>query len=536
MASQYKFKVTNEPEKLAQLYGLCGTEWSGRLTPEEFGKIGAESHLEMNEAGLPTKGFYLEDNGKIIASTTVRRGKGFYKEVERSNAINSMPDPAAFGVKHVNTLLVGYVFTDKLYRGKGLASELITKVIDYTEEEIIQEHLDKSDASKNDSFKNMVWTDGRVDRQLANYYLSKQYFWYLYSAVGDFYQRFGFKGYPLDIYKIPPTILDLEHEQLIESLINNLSLGVGKKLKLLKGSSKQDRDLISYILQGKGLEILTELNKLLFHSELSGGHKSSSSLTNMTNILSMSKLGSSNELSSINENNKQPLTQTTERRRSSIQQISVPKFAMKPSFPNLQHIYHSEEAQAAKIGDEKTVEFNDLKGAIFTNELQQKNYYIIWATLPINRLYIIGMGELKFDLFGALQAPAGGQRRRGSSFTGLNELGGFNFQDLNILLHTAVYVAKRRGTLTEKAIYIASNDLPSHIPSTVLHDYVLNYLPQAFNDVKTQDDLEAPKDTKVEFITDSAKSLVIYPMLKKFGSTSHEFELDWYDNGLWSWG
>lgn len=534
-----KFGVTNEADKLAQLYGLCGTEWSGRLTAQEFGELGAELHIELNEAGLPAKGFFLEDveTGKVVASTTVKRGKGFYKEVERSNAINSTPDPAVFGVKHVNTLLVGYVFTDKLYRGQGLASQLIRKAIDYTEEEIIQEHLAKSDDAKNDSFKNMVLTDGQVDRQLANYYLSKEYFWYLYSAVGDFYQKFGFKGYALDVYKIPSSILTTENEELIESLLDSSSPhSVGKLLKLLKRSVKQDRDLISYLLQGKELEILTELNKLLFHSELSGGHKSSSSLTNMSNILSMSKLGSSNELSSINESNSQPLTQARERRRSSIQQVTVPKFAMKPSYSNLHHIYRLEESQAAKIGDAKAVEFNDIKGAIFTNELQQKNYYILWAALPINKLYIIGMGEMKFDLFGAVQTPEGGRRRRGSSFTGLNELGGFNFQDLNILLHTAVYVAKYRQTTSDSAIYVSANDLPSHIPSPVLHDYILNYLPQTFHDVHSQDDPEAPEETKVEFITDSPKSLIIYPMLKKFGSFNHEFDLDWYDNGLWSWG
>ena len=40
-----------------------------------------------------------------------------------------------------------------------------------------------------------------VDKQLANYYLSKEYIWYLYSGVNTYYERFGFKSYPLDFMK-----------------------------------------------------------------------------------------------------------------------------------------------------------------------------------------------------------------------------------------------------------------------------------------------------------------------------------------------
>lgn len=550
MPHQIKFHATQDPEKLLELYTLCGTEWSGVLTADEFGKVELEKHLESNKNGELIEGFYLEDveSGKIIATSTVKRVKAFYKEADRSSAISSIPDPSLIGVKNVKGLILGYVFTDKNYRHKGFGDSIVKKAISFTEEEIIKEHLDKADKSKNDSFDKMVLTDGVLDQQLANYYLSKQYFWVLNSSIGKYYEKFGFKSYPLDFYKIPTSVLSREDEILVNSLINSSAVTanpnhVGKKLKVLRGSSKQDRDLITFILQGKELEILTELNKLIFHSELSGNHKSSSSLTNVTNVLSMSKLGSSNELASITELSSKPdgsIAQDT-RRKSSIHHMTVPKFSLKPSETSLSGIYQNEEASAKKaLNKQKAIDFTDIKGAIFTNELQQKNYYILWTSFPSNSLFVIGMGELKFDLIGAFSNPESAaigdvsllSRRRGSSFTGLNELGGFNFQDLNVLLHTAVVVGSDRQLSNLSAIYVSVNNLPSNIPTPMLHDYFLNYLPQTFENVYSHDDSNAPDHQKIEFVNDAAESLKILPMLRKFGSNKHEFDLDWYSHGI----
>ena len=139
----------------------------------------------------------------------------------------------------------------------------------------------------------MAVTDGEVDRQLANYYLGKEYFWVLYSGAGTFYEKFGFKSYPLDYYDIPTSIIDEGQRLLLHGLMfgEDDARVVGKKLRMLHQSNPQDVELVQFILQNKELEIVTELNKMLFHSELAGNHKSSSSLTNMTNVLQMSKIG-----------------------------------------------------------------------------------------------------------------------------------------------------------------------------------------------------------------------------------------------------
>lgn len=79
-----------------------------------------------------------------------------------------------------------------------------------------------------------------VDKQLANYYLSKEYIWYLYSGVNTYYERFGFKSYPLDFYEIPKSLLTEHTESVLNKLIENLNQGktglhhpehTGKKLK-----------------------------------------------------------------------------------------------------------------------------------------------------------------------------------------------------------------------------------------------------------------------------------------------------------------
>lgn len=545
MSHELKFRVTNDPEALKKLYTLSGSEWSGRLSAEEYADVEVGKHQESTKDGQLMEGFYLEDvlNGTIVASTTVKRTKGFYKDADKSSAISSVPDPSLIGIKNVTALLVGYVFTHKSYRSKGIAGDLVKKAINYVEEEIIKEHIDKSNPAQNDNFKSMVMTDGRLDRALANYYLSKKYFWYLYSGVGNYYEKFGFKSYPLDVYRIPTSILREEDKSLVHNLLqsdgSNPSV-VGKKLKLLHGSKKEDRDLISFILQSKELEIVTELNKMIFHSELSGNHKSSSSLTNVTDVLSMSK-GSSNELSSITELSSKPGGEIPQsaRRKSSIHRSAVPKFAVKPTAQTLNGMFLTEEAQAKQAPDaNKAVEFSDIKGAIFTNELQQKKYHIIWATFPQNRLFILSLGELKFDVMGSIFDPTGAanQRRRGSSFTGLNELGGFNFQDLDILIHTAVTVANNRQLKDLTAIYVSVNDLPLDIPTPLLHDYFLNYLPKTFEGVHSAENESASSDDKVKFITDASSELNILPMVRLFGSNKHEFDLDWYSNGLWSWG
>lgn len=178
---------------------------------------------------------------------------------------------------------MSFVFTHQDYRKRGLAENCISQAIAATEKEIIEEHLRKSDESANDNFKKMTLDNftGEVDPQLANYYLGKEYVWFLFSGVQTYYKRFGFKSYPLDFYEIPIKELSEGQESVLKQLIEDLeqlnqqqpdakSKVLGKRIKLLNWDSDEDQEIIKFILQTKELEILSELNKLSYHSELQG--------------------------------------------------------------------------------------------------------------------------------------------------------------------------------------------------------------------------------------------------------------------------
>lgn len=527
----YQLKSSKDISVVEKLYELCGTEWAGPISAQQFGSAVAEAYKYTDQ---PEAFWYEDESGNVICTSTVKRIPGLYKAPDKSNAVSSVPDPGVFGVRLVTLLHFGYVFTAKEYRGKGLASKLITEVIEKVESDIIDHHVRSSD-DKNDSFKNMAVTDGEVDRQLANYYLGKEYFWVLYSGAGTFYEQFGFKSYPLDFYDIPTSIIDEGQRLLLHSLMfgEDDARVVGKKLRLLHHSNPQDVELVQFILQNKELEIVTELNKMLFHSELAGNQKSSSSLTNMPSVLQMSKIGLHPALSSISEMSSASTGQQapSQRRKSSVVEFSVPKIALKPELKNLQHLWTLSSHTAELSKDEEVIKFNDIMGAIFTNELQQKSHYVLWSTIKQSQLVILAMGELKFDHFGALGGTHG---RRGLSFTGLNELGGYNFQDLDILISVACIVAQKRKLSDLSHIYASVNDLPAGYPAPVLHDYFLNYLPKAFEHVHGAED-DADPSKQVRFITNAAKELQVLPMMRRFGKTSPEFDLDWVSSGMWSW-
>ncbi|KAK6460382.1 hypothetical protein DFJ63DRAFT_250073 [Scheffersomyces coipomensis] len=526
MSEKYQFGVTSDPAKLREIYTVCGDAFSATITPEEFADLESGKHVKVLNDGGNLYGFYVEEKGtgKVIASTTVREVDGFFKAADRSSALSSVPDPAAIGVKNVKFLLVGYVSTHKDFRNQGIAKFIVGESIKYLENDIITRKLKESDASKKDSFKNMVTkADGQIDTQLANYYLSKEYFWYLYSGVGKYYERFGFKAFPMESFRLPHSIISEKQESIIKDLIKNeysTVVGGGKKLKLLRGSNLDDQNIINSIYQRKELEILTDLNKMIFHSELQGSsHHPSSSLTNVHDILESAKSGSSSFLSSITEDKTNSVP--GQRRKSSAQQFSVSKVALKPDYETVKwHV--STENHYAKYSNStpEKIEFTDIQGAILTNELQQKSYYILWNTLMQRSMFILGMGELHSD-------PVTGSRRS-SSFGTLNELGGYNFQDWDILLATACYVGKNRSINFSKEIYLALNDLPSSVPTQLFYDHLLNYFPNSL-DNSSQD----ATDDKVEIITDCLTGL---PMIKLFGSESPNFDLDWTHSGVWSWG
>ena len=47
LPANFKFKSTEDPKIIEQLYTLCGTEWGGKLTPEQFGSAQAKEISNM---------------------------------------------------------------------------------------------------------------------------------------------------------------------------------------------------------------------------------------------------------------------------------------------------------------------------------------------------------------------------------------------------------------------------------------------------------------------------------------------------------
>lgn len=524
--SDFKFKSTVDPKQLAKVFMPAAKQWSKNMPVEQFAQVQSKILVDFVLGGRPGRAYYLEaPNGDIAASVIVTHHKGFYKEPTRGMS-SAIPDPTTFGVSPATGLLVSYVVTAQEYRGQGLMRKLLERVISHTEEELLQKELAKSSDGK-DSFRLMVTSEGKVDRTLANYYMSKKYVWYLYSGIDRTYEKFGFKAYPLDGYKIPISAGNSEVGQLVKKLLSNSAseAGVGKKLRLLDRSKKLDLDLISFILQGRELDLLTDLNTDDFHSELSGGRRSSLSLTNIGSALLTTEKGSTNELSAISEKLEHVTITPSSRRKSSIQHMAVPKFGLQPNMDLLDSNFVNDKI-LCEAGSVK--EYTNICGAILTNELQQKSFYILWTLVMMSQVHIVGVGELKLDVFGALVDPLGltnpPQRRRGSSFTGLNDISGLNLQDLDLLVSTALHVAnKRRFKGMSSYVCVTKNDLPATVPAAVLHDFFMNYVSLG------------EKSKAVEFVQDFSSQHIL-PMLRKFGLSNPEFELDWTSNSMLSWG
>ena len=536
--SDFRFKTTVEPKILHQVFAVCGSEW-GQPDPEAFAEFQTKLLVDAILKGRAAKAFYLESKeGEIACVCVVTQHKGFYKDSGTGGI--GVPDPAAFGVNPATGLRLSYVFTLAKFRGLGLMGKLVKKAIDVTEEEILKKELDKL-SDKKGSFRDMV-TDltGRVDPQLAKYYLGKKYFWYLYSAIKSAYSQFGFKPYVADGYIIPRSVLDSEAASLVQKLLDQGS-GVsehvpGKKLTLLDGSKPLDENLIALILQLRELDLLTDLNKTLFHSELSGGRRSLSSLTNVQTALSLTKLlGSQNELSSVAEQMSAAQIDPNApkdpglRKKSSMQNLTLPKFFLQPDVSNVRKHHAADEPRTKKKSGD--LDYARIKGAVLTNELQQKSYYILWSLIMDGKTFIISLGELKVDPFGMpVEAKEDRLGRRRSSFTALNDLGGFNLQDLELLISAAVLVAYKRDPNLDR-IYVTSQDLPDTVPSSVLYDFFINYLPRSVPNVLKKDDEGAKETNTVEYVEDFSGEQHLLPMAKRYGYDSPEFELDWMASG-----
>lgn len=543
--SDFKFKSTVDPKTLYKVFAVCATEW-GLADPEGFATHQTKQLVEAILGGRAAKAYYLESKeGEIAVVCVISHHKAFFKDAGGVSGLK-VPDPASFGVSPATALRLSYVFTLGKFRGQGLMAKLLKRAITVTEEEVLKKELEKS-SDKKGSFKDMVTdSSGQVDPQLASYYLGKKYVWYLYSAIKTTYAKFGFKGYPADGFIIPKTILDGEAHELVQKLLSSKTgtheRAPGKQLTLLDGEKQQDRDIIALILQMKEVDLLTELSKSLFHSELSGGRRSSSSLTNLQTAISSTKLGSQNELAGLTnllESTKlQPGAKNEGgRNRSSIQTLNMPKVFLLPDIANLRKQHESDEARTKKTGGDS--KYAHIKGAILRNDLQQKSHYVIWSQIMDGRFFIIDLGELKIDIIGGLSDPTrvedkfGGRRR--SSFTGINDLGGYNFQDLELLISTAAFVAQKRNPELDR-IYVTSHALPDNIPPQVLYDFFINYLPRSVPNVLKKEEEGAHSGNTVEYVEDFS-DFHLLPMMKRYGSDSPEFDLDWIGSGsLITWG
>lgn len=471
----------------------------------------------------------------MVAGVIVTQHKALYKEPARNVALT---DPSLFGVNFISGLRISHLSVEENLAHSSVSSQLVKKAIQYVEDELLNRELAKAPDQKG-GFKDMVTnSENKLDRPMADHYLAKKYFWFLYSQTEELFGQIGFKSCPLEGYKVPSAYFQSETVSLVKKLLDTDSTHeVGKSLRLLDTNNNTDMDMVRLVLQEIELETFSQLNKSTFHLELSGGIRSSLSLTKVENILTAAKLGSYNELNAISEKIaateiSDSQTAASGRRKSSVIQVGASRFSLLPELSTIENGYEYEELQATGT----TNKYISICGAVLTNNLQRKTFFILWRILNKCQFQIIGIGELKIDVFGAF-GPVGGSgsselfaRRRGSSFTGLNDMGGSNFQDLDILISTAVYVANTKSyTGKDNPVYVLVNDLPITYSTPLLHDFFTSYMPQ-----RLPDELKDSEEGKVEYISDFKKYSLV-PMLKNYGSHSPNSPVDWIRNSMIHW-
>lgn len=159
---------------ITKIFNNLALSFGGTLGVDNFTSIELPQFTENTEN--PTQFFYLthpSDQGEDIASIVQIVLRDGLKE----QSIN---------------LLVTMVFTHPNYRSKGLFNKLFNWVINYYENEQIDESdelLIISDELKGKDCK--LFLDTIVD---PKYRESKKIHWSLYSIVDDYYKKFGFIG------------------------------------------------------------------------------------------------------------------------------------------------------------------------------------------------------------------------------------------------------------------------------------------------------------------------------------------------------
>lgn len=508
------FKTTVERTKLTELFALCGTEWHGPLTPSEFAQMEAKKLVDFILKGNPGRGFYLEENGAMVATCVVTQYKALYK-APGLLTLSGGPDPFAFGVSPASALRLSYVFVSAEHRKKGHMASLVQKAIAYTENEILQKELAKAPSGK-DLFRLMVeGADDKVDPELARHLLSQKYVWFLYLAIGPAYLAFGFKPYPVEGYCVlAPS--ETQGEQLVAQLLANP--GSGKRLRMLSDEVPADRDLMAELVRSAELELLTGMTTNE-HTSLGGARRLLLLLANLQSMLgagSGAGPGAGAGAGLVPSGSGHVVGGSLGHVPSAKAHAAgkpLPKFAVVPNTNIWDNNWTHMKILAQKAGDPQAAQTAQYRGAVLTNDSQRKTYYVLWAMIKQQDMQIVAMGEFTGD------TAVPGTRRRGSLFTGINELGGFNFQDLDLLLGSALYVGRR--LCKDPTVCVSLRDLPVVVPGPVMHDFFMNHVPQS--------------GAHVDFIRDFSQRQVL-PMVRPFGCPTPEFELDWIANGLFTWG
>lgn len=174
-----------------------------KLTSKSFGATddNLDEHIVIEKkcfknSELPTQHFYIYDTvkNKFISSAGVLIRPG------NNNEIN---------------LIVKMVCTDSEYRRCGLIQNLMNYMIQLYECDVNECGLIKLSENFQVDTKNIEMGKKFIDKQLVNF---KPY-WTLYSAVGEFYSRFGFESYKtMNFLKI--GLNDLINEKVEEFNLN----------------------------------------------------------------------------------------------------------------------------------------------------------------------------------------------------------------------------------------------------------------------------------------------------------------------------
>lgn len=499
--TSYKFGSTTDPEKAAQIYGLCALEWGCGLNAKQFGSVERQRFEENHAHHRYNVGYYYEDNetGEVVALTFVLSIPGFFKHVDTSST--AIPLLLLIGVQPMTALLVGHVFTAKSVRGQGLASKLVANAIAATEDDCLRRELDKDP----EFARTVRGDDGRIDHDVANHYLAKKYVWYLNSAVGGYYERFGFKGYPVDAFMIPFSLVGQEEEEM---LVKAMELGEKMRdrlIKILKAGDEADLALIRYILQNKELQIVADLNKTNYHPQLSQRRRS-------LNLLTQIQLAArfQNPAMAAMANGVEP--------------EKPHRVAFIPDYTFLHGMHIIEQAELSFLWGGDQAKYHQIVGAIITNHATGQLHYVLWATQKYHKFVVLLVGRIDYH-----PNPGESVRHRRPLMVALMaELDILhNYSDLELVMRVACIVGKRRLP-QQPGLYICAPDLPLEMPEAATLDFVTNYIAH-----------QVPKDSEnqVKLYSGDEFAKQMLPMLKKFGSNNPaDVDFDWVYPSRLNWG